>query len=117
MAKKATGKVNKAAPNKKKPWSLLEKEPAQVPSEKKKRQPKMLPRTIWLLYAQIVMARSAEEAFDVLARTFIDHRDLNYWLYRVGHAELKTLRRGHDWVEFVRLVATQLFRITRDERI
>ena len=72
MAKKATGKVNKAAPNKKKPQSQPKKEVAQVPSEKKKRQPRMLPRTLWLLYAQIVMARSAEEAFDVLARTFED---------------------------------------------
>jgi len=91
----------------------------QAPEEQqpKKREPRMTHKKIWLIFAQVVLARNADAVFQLLGRTFEDHNDLAYWLYRVGHADLKVLRKGNDWIDFLRVVSTRLYRITRDERI
>lgn len=122
MSTKTLNRKSKGSPKKnKKPPASKASNPAvpQLPAEKvpKKREPRMTHKQIWLLYAHVAFAQNAEDVFHVLARSFEDHNELGYWLYRVRRSDLKVLRKGHDWIEYLRLVSTRLFRITRNEPI
>jgi hypothetical protein len=112
---KASKKTDKKRPQSQRPHT----NPAQPTEaeEPKKRAPRMTQKEIWLIYGRIMLATNAEEVFDILAHRFEDHNDLNYWLFRVGQGELKTLRKGHDFVDYLRLAGTRLFRTTRSESV
>ncbi|MFC1836710.1 hypothetical protein ACFL2Q_18625 [Thermodesulfobacteriota bacterium] len=82
---------------------------------KKKREPKMSAKEVWLLYGDVIRAANGDQVSDILARSFETRGDLGYWLYRAGHRYKIKLGKGRDFVQYFRSVAHSLFDDTRKE--
>lgn len=88
----------------------------QVKPKKKRSEPRMTHKAVWLLYAEVLRAKKGDDVFDLLARTFEGRSDLGYWLYRINMGpKLIKLGKGRDFVQYFRAVAHSLFQDTRHE--